>query len=60
MENQKSRPGKLRSHFRNRIQRQSDNLRPGWKEKVKSRAESMPACFNEMWDVFLSFTRLNY
>jgi hypothetical protein len=60
MKNLKSKPRKLRSHFRDRIQRPSDNLRPGWKEKVKRKAESMPACFNEMWDVFLSFTRLNY
>ncbi len=23
-------------------------------------SDNMPACFREMWDVFLSFSRLNY
>lgn len=38
----------------------SEKLRTFSGKNVPASSENMPAPFREMWDVFLSFTRLNY
>jgi len=55
--NTKKSPG-----LRNRLRKL--HLKPNDNQPIDSRKmelrKTMPSCFVEMWDVFLSFSRLNY